>query len=214
MTDQNEHISILLDDELSEDRQSKLTELLGDVNQRDTLGRYRMVGDVLRHEIPRQVRTDFAAEMRAKMEQEACHVSAQSAPAKTTGGLFDWLGGWLWKPVAGMAVAAAVALVTVSSLQSPLPGASDESVAAVDDRTPARVEQLASTPVLQANIRSVSTASSTAVPENSSNWKIRRDQAKLQSKLNAYLINHNEFSDSLNGIIPQARVVGFDDLNR
>jgi hypothetical protein len=32
----------------------------------------------------------------------------------------------------------------------------------------------------------------------------------LQQKLNAYLVNHTEYSNSMQGLIPQARVAGFD----
>jgi len=212
MTEQNEHISVLLDDEQVADWPRQLHSLIGDVNQRDTLGRYRMIGDVLRHDIPGQVQTDFAAELRARVQQEASHRQAQSTTRPAVRESSGFLS-WLWKPAAGFAVAAAVAVVTVSLVQ-PRPGDLDAaSVASAEDVNQARVEQLAATPVAQGELRSVSTSEGVAVPGDLTNWKIRRDQAALQSKLNAYLINHNEFSESLNGIIPQARVVGFDAQN-
>ncbi len=32
----------------------------------------------------------------------------------------------------------------------------------------------------------------------------------MQQKLNAYLVNHTEHPSSMQGLIPQARVAGFD----
>jgi hypothetical protein len=41
-------------------------------------------------------------------------------------------------------------------------------------------------------------------------WKVDREMPALQQKLNAYLVNHTEYSNSVQGLIPQARVAGFD----
>jgi hypothetical protein len=41
-------------------------------------------------------------------------------------------------------------------------------------------------------------------------WKLERETPGLQQKLNAYLVNHTEYSNSMQGLIPQARVAGFD----
>jgi hypothetical protein len=41
-------------------------------------------------------------------------------------------------------------------------------------------------------------------------WKVIEGAPALQQKLNAYLVNHTEYSNSMQGLIPQVRVVGFD----
>jgi len=41
-------------------------------------------------------------------------------------------------------------------------------------------------------------------------WKLEQESPVLQRKLNAYLVNHTEYSSSMQGLIPQARVAGFD----
>lgn len=41
-------------------------------------------------------------------------------------------------------------------------------------------------------------------------WRVERDLPGLQQKLNGYLVNHTEYSNSVQGLIPQARVAGFD----
>ena len=41
-------------------------------------------------------------------------------------------------------------------------------------------------------------------------WRLESESPMLQQKLNAYLVNHTEYSSSMQGLIPQARVAGFD----
>jgi hypothetical protein len=62
-------------------------------------------------------------------------------------------------------------------------------------------------------VRRVSGNGSPVSSSDGMNWKIKRNEPDVQSKLNTYLINHNEYAPSVNGIIPQARVVGFDGKN-
>ena len=51
---------------------------------------------------------------------------------------------------------------------------------------------------------------STRVQNGGMRWKVDNDAPALQQKLNAYLVNHTEYSSSMQGLIPQARVAGFD----
>ncbi len=115
----------------------------------------------------------------------------------------------MFKPIAGLAVAATVAVVVVSNiqLQSTEPGTDGQSATITPSE--AKVEQLASMPVLN-NARRVAAGQSAGYQEPGMKWKIRRDESAMQSKLNTYLINHNEYSNPMQGIIPQVRVVGFD----
>ena len=51
---------------------------------------------------------------------------------------------------------------------------------------------------------------STSLQPIGTRWKIDGDIPGLQEKLNTYLVNHTEYSNSVQGLIPQARVAGFD----
>jgi len=51
---------------------------------------------------------------------------------------------------------------------------------------------------------------STRVQTLGMRWKVEHESPGMQQKLNAYLVNHTEQSNSMQGLIPQARVAGFD----
>ena len=209
MSDHNEKLSSLLDDYRATDQdKSVLSGLQGDVNQQYTLQRYQMIGDVMRKEIPDQIRTDFLSELKHKIDQEPAY-NLKPEPAAKTEKEPSWLWSSLFKPVAGLAVAAGVAVVTVATLQSPSNPQDAGEIIAATDASQARVEQLAQLPVVTNAVR-VAGNQSTASTSNGTSWKIKRSEPDMQTKLNTYLINHNEYSHSMQGIIPQARVVGFD----
>ncbi len=109
------------------------------------------------------------------------------------------------KPVAGLAVAFSVAVVSVTLWQSVNvsidPGQGSELLVNADQK---KIQLLASRPV-----------QTSAVPVSSTlnggmRWKINNNTPALQQKLNAYLVNHTEYSNSIQGLIPQARVAGYD----
>lgn len=211
MNEQTENLSSLLDDYRSTDiDESALNDALRDINQRYTLRRYQMIGDIMRNDMPQQIKPDFAADVMASIAAEpALHsvpAAAEKAPAKRS-----VLWSLLFKPMAGVAVAATVAFFAVSSvqLQTRLPQSDDQLAQTKTSATDARIEQLASIPVIKAPVK-VSVNGQQATSPHGTSWKIRRGAPTFQKKLNTYLISHNEFSKSMQGIIPQARVVGFD----
>ncbi|MFT5398507.1 MAG: hypothetical protein ACI8XW_001297, partial [Gammaproteobacteria bacterium] len=51
---------------------------------------------------------------------------------------------------------------------------------------------------------------STGIGSSGMRWKVEKSNPQIQQKLNAYLVNHTEYSNSMQGLIPQARVAGFD----
>jgi negative regulator of sigma E activity len=209
MNEQNEKLSELMDDfQATDDKQEVLKELLADINQRNTLQRYQLIGDTLRNEVPDRIRVGFAAEVMAQIAQEpSLHASSSKVQQKVSNHPVN-IWSWLFKPVAGLAVAAAVAVVTISSFQTSQRDKEQQDQLA---KTDAKVEMLAQIPVLPNNAQRVSTNSPVRKLVNGMNWKIKRNLPEMQNKLNLYLINHNEYSNSMSGLIPQARVVGFDD---
>jgi sigma-E factor negative regulatory protein RseA len=213
MSDRNEELSTLLDDyrDTEQDR-SVLDELQADVNQLYTARRYQMIGSVMRNEISHKVDLDFEARVRSLIEQQAPLSVAPSVnavkPPKASR-LSAMLSSIFLKPVAGLAVAATVAIVTVSSFQVQNSSEEQSTSVASSEASRAKVEQLANLPVVQNAVRVSGNAQVVTTPAGTS-WKIKRSKPDMQSKLNNYLVNHNEYSNSMHGIIPQARVVGFD----
>ncbi|MEM7565586.1 MAG: RseA family anti-sigma factor [Pseudomonadota bacterium] len=199
MTEIDEKLSYLLDDYSDEASDAALDEVVSDVNLQYSMRRYQMIGEVMRHELPQSINPDFHSEVMAKIRADLPATSKpETAPAKeaVASSLLSWIG---LKPIAGLAVAASVAIVTVS-LWQPVnqqnnPGTQD--IVSADQQ---KVDQLAGRKL-----------SGTAVPASlGMRWKVKKDTPALQQKLNGYLVNHTEYSNSMQGLIPQARVAGFD----
>ena len=206
MSEQQDKLSRLLD-EFADDEASRLTldEVEGDVNLQYRMRRYQMIGDALRHELPKQIDTDFSAKVMAQINQiEDIRVSTDGTVPDSGNrqSLWSWS---IMKPFAGLAVAASVAIVSITLWQTvsvpPDSGQAPEQVVSADQQ---KIERLASQPI-QTNV----------IPVNSSlngglRWKINNNAPALQQKLNAYLVNHTEYSNSMQGLIAQARVAGYD----
>ena len=201
MTELDEKLAYLLDDQPGSDDHAAVDEAIEDVNLQYRLRRHRMIGDVMRHELPRAIDTDFHHAVMARIRSEAPEAAAKDAvlpnAAKTSlTSLLNWA---RLKPYAGLAVAASVALVTVS-LWQPLQQGEDPADAGVASAEQLKIQEIA---------KSLDTAD--AVPASlGMRWKLATDAPELQQKLNAYLVNHTEYSNSMQGLIPQARVAGFD----
>ena len=206
MSEQQDKLSRLLD-EFADDEASRLSldEVEGDVNLQYRMRRYQMIGDALRHELPKQIDTDFSAKVMAQINQiEDIRVSTDGTVPDSGNrqSLWSWS---IMKPFAGLAVAASVAIVSITLWQTvsvpPDSGQAPEQVVSADQQ---KIERLASQPI-QTNV----------IPVNSSlngglRWKINNNAPALQQKLNAYLVNHTEYSNSMQGLIAQARVAGYD----
>ncbi|MCZ6668990.1 MAG: sigma-E factor negative regulatory protein [Gammaproteobacteria bacterium] len=204
MSEQQDKLSLLLD-EFADDEQSRrmLDEVEADVNLQYRLRRYAMIGQVMRHELPKHIESDFSANVMAQINSIS-HTAKLVADRRSL---------WTWpkmKPFAGLAIAASVAVVSITLWQTvnvdPGSGPGTEQVVIVDqqivDQNNAdqqKIERLARLPV-QTNVVTVGMR-----------WKNNTTPA-LQQKLNAYLVNHTEYSNSIQGmsLIPQARVAGYD----
>jgi len=204
MSEQQDKLSLLLD-EFTDDEQSRrmLDEVEADVNLQYRLRRYAMIGQVMRYELPKHIAPDFSANVMAQV----------NSISHTTKLVADRQSLWTWskmKPFAGLAIAASVAVVSITLWQTvnvdPGSGPGTEQVVIVDqqivDQNNAdqqKIERLARLPV-QTNVVTVGMR-----------WKNNNTPA-LQQKLNAYLVNHTEYSNSIQGmsLIPQARVAGYD----
>ncbi len=204
MSERQDKLSLLLD-EFADDEQSRrmLDEVEADMNLQYRLRRYAMIGQVMRHELPKHIASDFSANVMAQINLIS-HTAKLVADRRSL---------WTWskmKPFAGLAIAASVAVVSITLWQTvnvdPGSGQGTEQVVIVDqqivDQNNAdqqKIERLARLPV-QTNVVTVGMR-----------WKNNTTPA-LQQKLNAYLVNHTEYSNSIQGmsLIPQARVAGYD----
>ena len=201
MKDENERLSALLDDEITASADAKLDDLLADVNTQYCMRRYQLIGEALRRDLPENIDLDFHHRVMAEISKEDKPVVVKSA--QSTASLVDWFRGFALKPLAGIAVAATVAVVTVSlwGPQNAQPGNQAESIATADTQRVQQYSQQQIAPVLPA---------STNANGSGMQWQVDRGSVELQNKLNSYLLNHNEYSNSVQGFIPQARVAGFD----
>ncbi|MDH3389316.1 MAG: RseA family anti-sigma factor [Gammaproteobacteria bacterium] len=205
MKERDEKLSYLLDDYADENTPGDLDEVIGDVNLQYRMRRYQMIGEVMRHELPPVIDTGFHAAVMARVAQEVGAAqerkprAAFDSPAPT-----PLLSRGIFKPLAGLAVAASVAIVTVAlwQPQNQDAGRPDAGLVAADQL---KIQQLA-----EQKIAGSAVPVSTRVPTPGTRWKIDKESPALQQKLNAYLVNHTEYSNSVQGLIPQARVAGFD----
>ena len=159
MKQQDEKLSLLLDDHSDDDIDAVLDEVIADVNLQYRVRRYQMIGDVLRNELPVAIDTGFHQRVMAQVQQQAepddpvgnprVEVAPRGLPAMARAAWF--------RPFAGLAVAA-----------------------------------------------------SNRVQSEGMRWKLQNESPMVQQKLNSYLVNHTEYSNSMQGLIPQARVAGFD----
>ena len=170
----HEQISALVDDELEEREQALLLKQLeNDAELTGRLSRFQIISDALQNHLPETRSSGFHARVQAALADEPPVHRQRSGFAV------------LFKPVAGLALAASVAMVAVLSLQS-------------TRQDPEAVPAVASAPTHDSYIRAaaddrVASSEPAAAPQN----------------LDIYLANHNEYAVR-RGILPYVRLVGHD----
>ena len=204
MTDRDEKLAHLLDDFPGDNPSADLDEVINDVNLQYQARRYRMIGEAMRNELPDAIDMGFHSSVMARIREEAPSAAPKqtASEASSDTSLSESILGWFSKPLAGLAVAATVAVVTVALWTPGEPeNAADGGIASVDPK----VEEL----IGEQTPGAVVTVSTRLQP-GGMRWKVSNDAPALQQKLNGYLVNHTEYSNSVQGLIPQARVAGFD----
>ncbi len=180
-----EQVSALVDDELPAAETTLLVERLSrDAELRARLGRYQLISDVLNNRVGAPVSEGLADRVMRALDDEPSHQSTLAAA-----------GAWrkLLKPVAGVAVAASVALVALLSVQS-----------ITQQSAPA--PQLASSAPVQPEQQDF-------VRVQQGQW--HRQAPQVRKRLNGYLVHHNEYATSsgVQGVLPYVRIVGNDSGN-
>jgi sigma-E factor negative regulatory protein RseA len=129
--DSLEHLSSLMDGEIERDTGKFLVRRLGvDEQMRATWDRYHLIRDCLRHADDGVAATSLTDRVSLALSDE---------PADTAAPGRSWSAGRWLRPVAGVAVAASVALMAVWTVSSPVgqaPGADSPATAAAEPAQP------------------------------------------------------------------------------
>jgi sigma-E factor negative regulatory protein RseA len=172
-----EQLSALVDEELDEvERPLLLGRLQRDNELRDILGHYQLISEVMRG-AGQAAALGIADRVRRALEKEAALPEADRLNPR---GL-RWL-----KPVAGLAVAASVALVAVLAVTS------------------VRESAVETAPRVATQNVAPATRGSDEL------WE--RIEPRIDKRMAAYLVNHNEYAASrgVQGVMPYVRIVGYE----
>lgn len=170
----HEQLSALVDDELAPAEQALLLKRLAqDATLREQLARYQLISDSLQNHLPECVDAGFHRRISAALQDEP----ALTSGTRRISGLF--------RPLAGAAVAASVAVVAVLALQS------------VREQEPAGVPAVAGAAAGDDYIR----AAQAPQPQPATG---------STQTLDVYLVNHNEYAVNrgMQGMLPYMRLVG------
>ena len=196
-----EDLSAFMDGEL-QDGSSRMIDLLTDDEaSRHTWMRYHLIAETMRHSLPSHLDRRLARSVSTRLQAEPTILN----PGRKK--LTSYL-----KPVAGLAVAASVASVAIIGIQQqqrqdtvPIP--QESRVATIQPQIPAYRQMR--TPVRPASIDNTRTATINRVsPAPTATPRTNR----LNSRLNNYLINYNEYhaNSGMQGMLPYVRIVAHD----
>lgn len=178
--DRTEDISAMIDDELGRDSQHLIDDLLDTPSLQQRWRSYHLIRDSLQQQLPAKLDTTLASQISAKIDNEP-HILA---PLKKTQQAY-------LKPLAGLAIAASVAVLAIVVMQPNQEGKPGQGV------------QLASfTPANKS-------VSSQTLQDDA---QVRQVKADTRARLNSYLVNYNEYQtkSGIQGMLPYARTVTFE----
>jgi sigma-E factor negative regulatory protein RseA len=187
MTEQEyERLSALVDDEISQEEISmEINKLSNNAVNRDTWSRYHLIGDAMRGETGSLYNPGLAQAISKQLEDEPVVL----APAA-----INHRSGLKKRSYTGLAVAASLAAVAVVMAPQLINPEGSEAPPANLAATEA--------PAIQ----------TLYVAEDGTRWELLK-KPEVESRLNAYLVNHQERSPSSNikGIMPFATFVSYDE---
>ncbi len=170
-----EQLSALMDGELDEVRAvGLLNDMTRDHRLKKDWERYHLISDVLSNNLQPMATSDLMGRVRVA-------VNAEPLPPRAAR---SWMG--IFKPAAGFALAASVAVVAVLGFRAVTeqPGTPATSVA--QKRPPGVDARLAGM-----------------------RWNV--DKPAVEAKLNGFLVNHSGYAGKgVQGMLPYARIVGYD----
>ncbi|MEW6646958.1 MAG: sigma-E factor negative regulatory protein [Pseudomonadota bacterium] len=181
----NEQISALVDDELHGPAlRQALERLRQDVDLQGAWSRYHLISDTLHANFASARATHLHQRIHAALEQEPTLLAPRRKPRLPA----------LAKQAAGVAIAASVAAVAILAVQR-------EAVEPADIAPTAM--QLAQSPRPAHEMVQLASIGAPAVTVSPS---------ASRGRLNAYLVNHNEYSASsgMQGVLPYVRIVSHE----
>ncbi|MEE9493456.1 MAG: sigma-E factor negative regulatory protein [Gammaproteobacteria bacterium] len=196
-----EQLSALIDDEIDDvERPLLLGRLQRDASLSASLGRYELIGEVMRNGAAQISETGVASRVRVALQQDDIH-SMEAPSVAIPHATENRTSNATWKMITGFAVAASVAVVLVFSIQNLESGGSEALLTAENAQIPA----VNSASLLVSPIQNVA-----EVETSSEQWD--RIEPSVERRLSGYLVNHNEYavSDAMRGAMPYVRVVGFE----
>ena len=183
----NESLSALADGECDELESARvLKQLRGSTALRKRWEDMHAVRAVLRGERRDLLSADFADKVSRALDDEAHMLVPEQPGDRGERVRRSWR-----RPVAGLAIAASVAVLSVVALQS------------LQRETP-QSQQLAGTPNL------IAAPTAERLGPSGTRWNVQR--VELEQRLNNYLLNHMEYATmgEMQGMLPYSRLAGYD----
>jgi sigma-E factor negative regulatory protein RseA len=192
-----EHISALVDGELEHRSAAETIDvLLGSERMQWRWARYHVVRDVLRHKVYPHASGELSARVRASLAAEPAHFPPAHLRTRR------WRGAL--KPVAGLALAASVAVVAILAVRSQEPAPDAPRVAQAPSNQVAGSLAPAVLPVS-------ATSQEQIQPSRLKRLQWSTTEPAVTNRLNGYLVNHSEhLGGPIRGLHPYARIVGYD----
>lgn len=188
MNDKTDKLSALMDGELRDqhDQDKWFDRLAKDEEMQEVWQRYHLARDAMKGQLSEFPALDVSAAVSQSLKSEAVILTPiwrRLSPR------------YVMKQAAGLAVAAAVGTIAVLSVQQTQIVSSDNNIIAKVNNGQAVQQSVAQT----GQIRQVSFTTR------------QKLDAAVESKLSGYLVNHNEFSNSIrvSGVMPYTRIVSF-----
>lgn len=196
-----EDMSALMDGELARPSAIETVDVLLESDElKGHWARYHMVRDVLRHKVYPDSGGELWERLRECLADEPLHFSRRRLLPKR----------WpeTLKPLAGMALAASVAVVAVLAVRGVDEGSGKPEIVTTQER---RVAASAPGPITGAAIPAAAMDQGAVRPATLRrlHWSTR--EPAVANRLNGYLVNHSEhLGGPIGGMHPYARIVGYD----
>jgi len=213
----DEKVSALVDGELSHDEVDQLIQSLKQDHDTQACWRhFHLISDALKNNLPERLPEDFVTRVSTALEPEPAHFSP--APRRTVK-LSS-----LHAPTIGFALAASVAAVVFLGLgwntlnQAPRTAATPAPTVVAQLTPPATTPTATPPATMAATPRATPPATPVSTVPDLAYGRVRGRQWDVQqpaviSKLNAYLISHDQYSLASgvrSGVLPQVRIVGYE----
>ena len=184
-----ETISALVDGEAVSGGIDAIAELARSEEARKSWGRYHLISDCIRGQLPRRIDPAFGSRIAAALRDEPTVLAPAAAIPH------PWL-----RPLAGLAVAASVAALAIFAVRSDRDVAGTATVPQV-----AAVEHAQGSAQGQVRLAAGSAAGGPA--------RAQAAPGRMNARLNRYLVNYNEYRNNaaVQGMIPYVRIVAHDE---